>query len=484
MGLRHFIRTILGSDVTLPHDYVASTLAFPELDVAQMQRRLHLADEGKRRGTGDEPATESVTLDDVEQRIITTIESEKRLAYETFRAHLKTYGDRLASLGFQTRFTQALATADGALSDLKAKVHIGVDILFQLRRDLVHIEDDLARFRHEHHLQRLPRYPPSRLWRWGVILLLFGLEGGLNGTFLARGHELGLLGGISEALAIAAINILYGLAVGWQVAPRMVHRRPLWKLVGVGGIVLYVGVMGGFNLAVAHYRTALAGEHPEQAPQHAWASLLAQPVGIEDMHAWFLFALGCMFSLGAALDGWSMDDPYPGYGRLARAQAELIDTYTEQKQEQMGELEAIRNDALERMAAATSGIERHRAEYWAILEGRACFTHAFRLHLDHLEQCGRDLLATYREANRRARQTLPPPHFAQQWDMPRPAEPAFGLAGDLGDPDLEGEIGRVFAQLHEKRQGIHTQYEQAMAEYQRIDELTPEVVRHGRLHSS
>src|SRR5207249_2085943 len=150
------------------------------------------------------------SLDDIEQRIITAIETEKQLAYETFVNHLETYGDRISSLGFQTRFAQAVAAADSAISDFKAQVHIGTDLLFQLRRDVVFIEEEIKRFQHKHGLQRMARYPRSWTLRGGVILVLLVAEGVLNGTFLALGHILGLVGGIGEALVIAVLNIGVG----------------------------------------------------------------------------------------------------------------------------------------------------------------------------------------------------------------------------------------------------------------------------------
>jgi hypothetical protein len=285
-------------------------------------------------------------------------------------------------------------------------------------------------------------------------------------------------------LAIAAFNIGTGLAVGWKVAPWVLHRKLLWRGLGVVGVLLYMGVMLGFNLAVAHYRYALGGVQPEQAPQLAFAALFAHPLAIADMHAWFLFTLGCAFSLVAAGDGWSMDDPYPGYGGLARCQAELIEEYAAQKQQLMADLEAVRNAALEGMKSAAEEIDRRRAEYHGILEAKARLQRTFASHLDYLEQCGNDLLATYHEANRRARSTPPPHHFSHAWAMPRPPEPASGPERTLGDPVLEAEIGQFFDQLHVKRQRVHTGYEAAVSAYKRIDELTPEVVRDGQFHTS
>jgi hypothetical protein len=483
VGVLHFFRTLLGSFNKPSHDYVASTLSFPELDVERMKRRMRLEEEGQRRGTRNEPATDSLSRDDIEQRIITTIESEKRLAHDKLVDHLKTYGDRIASLAFQSKCTQALVRADSAISNFRAHVHTGADRLFQLRRDLIQMGDEIAQFRREHGLQRLPRYPQSRLLQWGVIVVLFVLEGLLNGTFLARGHELGLVGGISEALLIAAVNIVIGLRVGWKVVPWMVHRRPLWKWMGVGGVVLYGVFLVGFNLAVAHYRYALGGEQPEHAAQLALASVLAHPLGIADLQAWFLFLLGCGFSLVAAAEGWSMDDPYPGYGPRARHQTQLIEDYAEEKQALMAELEDLRNAAIEHIEADTMTITRQRAEYHAILEARTRLQRSFSQHLAYLEQCGNELLATYREANRRTRTTPPPPHFAHPWEMPQPADPTYGHEGSRRDGDLETDIGRFFDQLQEKCQGVHKEYETAVFQYKTIDALTPEVLRDGRFRS-
>jgi len=63
--------------------------------------------------------------------------------------------------------------------------------------------------------------------------------------------------------------------------------------------------------------------------------------------------------------------------------------------------------------------------------------------------------------------------------MTRPADLSFGQQGYADDRNIENEIGLTFAQLQEKRQMVHTDYESAVFEYQRIDQLTPEALRDG-----
>lgn len=481
----NFLRGLFGRLAERRHDYVASTMSFMELDVERMKRRLNLEEEGRRRGERNDPGKESHHLDHIEQSVVTAIETEKRMAHKKFVDHLKTYGERIYSLGFQTRFAQVLAAADAARSDFRASVHDGADLLFQLRRDVVYVNEEIDNFKQEHRLTRMAIYPESRTIRWGIIAVLLLVESLLNGSFLARGHELGLLGGVVEALVIAAINILVGLFVGWKVFRLLVHRYLTWKLVGVVGSTLYFVGVFGFNLAVAHYRDALGGDYPEEAAQLALRSLLSNPYGISDIRAWLLFLMGCSFSIISATDGWTMDDPYPGYGALARRQAGLIEAYVEQKQILMADLERIRDIAIAKMESTASEIEKRRAEYHVILESRERLESAFNQHLDHLEQCGNNLLTFYREANRRARKEIvpppppPPEHFSQRWDMTRPIDPGFGQQGYTGDRNIENEIGLTFAQLQEKRQMVHTDYESAVFEYQRIDQLTPEAMRNG-----
>jgi hypothetical protein len=150
----------------------------------------------------------------------------------------------------------------------------------------------------------------------------------------------------------------------------------------------------------------------------------------------------------------------------------------------MAELAEVRNVALERMESAVANIERRQAEYSGILEARTRLQRAFLQHLDYLEQCGNDLLATYREANRMARNTLSPSHFSQRWKLLRPADLASGPQGDLGGPTMEAEIGRLFKQLQEKRESVHREYETAVSNYERIDTLTPEVLRDDGFRST
>src|SRR3546814_14982804 len=73
---------------------------------------------------------------------------------------------------------------------------------------------EMETFRREHGLSRTARYPKSQLLTVGFALVMILVAAVFNGSFLAQGHELGLLGGIFWAAAIACMNVGSGLHVG------------------------------------------------------------------------------------------------------------------------------------------------------------------------------------------------------------------------------------------------------------------------------
>jgi len=136
MSLLEIFKGLFGFPDKPQHDYIASTMSFMELDIEEMKKKLELKEAGVIRGKENQPSEHTDYLDDIEQKIVSSIESEKKYTYEKYINNLKTYGDRIKSLGFQTKFTQIVAAADTAIVDFMASVHDGVDVLFQLRRDL------------------------------------------------------------------------------------------------------------------------------------------------------------------------------------------------------------------------------------------------------------------------------------------------------------------------------------------------------------
>ena len=155
MGFGSFIGRILGRPGEARHDYVPSTMRFMELDTERMRKKLDLEKVGRRRGKQNQPTGKHDSFDDVEQKIVTLTASEIKLSHEKYINHLKTYGDRTRSLALQSLLAEVVAAAGGASAEFKARVHGGADVLFQLRRDVVRIEDEIQAFKHEHGLRRM-----------------------------------------------------------------------------------------------------------------------------------------------------------------------------------------------------------------------------------------------------------------------------------------------------------------------------------------
>ena len=192
-----------------PHDYRASIQIFPDLDTNKVAADLELVRHGVERGRKNQPPTNSGSFDEIENKIIELVAAEKKNSHAVLVDELENYSQRLNGLDFEGRFALIRQAAPEAVGEIRAEAMQGRDELNRLRRHLIAVEEERDNFQEAHRLRRTAR-PSSRatkLLKTGVLFALLVVEIIINGSFLAKGSEQGLLGGTIEALAFAALNI-------------------------------------------------------------------------------------------------------------------------------------------------------------------------------------------------------------------------------------------------------------------------------------
>jgi len=199
-----------------PHDFRPSLEVFPALNVDKLAADMSLAKLGAERGANDEPATDSAALDDVESRVVEYVEAEKNAAHGVMLDELRTYKERLMALDFEGRFGAIRQAAPAAVSEFRAEAAQGRDELHSLRRHLRDLELERDEFQRRNKLKRTARSSSggSLTLKVGILLVLFVSEVFLNGFFLAKGNELGYLGGAVEAFTFALLNVGVSFLIG------------------------------------------------------------------------------------------------------------------------------------------------------------------------------------------------------------------------------------------------------------------------------
>lgn len=449
---------------------VASILTFPPLDTDGIARRMRLREKAQENGDRDMPPATSQSLDAVEQDIVNEVEYEAKTQFDRYLQNQKTYVERAGSLSIQPLVTQIMTRSADAIANFRNRTHNGANELYLLRKDVIETEQDLERFRTRHGLDRPVRNQGSRTLKFGVLAIILFIESIANGLFLAQGSTYGLLGGVGEALIIAFINVAIGAGAGRLALPWLTHRNWGAKLIAALLSVGYFALAVGFNLLVAHYRTAMSGD-PFEAYNVAWASFRSDPLGITDIRSWMLFVVGLIFSIVAVIDGWLMDDPYPGYGRTARAHQEAAGLYTEQKAELLDELEEIKSDAEQAMDTVVRDIDARQGEYENILMKSHALHAAMAQHFDHLESGANTLLRFYRSENLSHRRAPAPAHFDRTWTYSRPSLETHSIPERIRD-QIDDALKRVIEEVPQRRKELHQAYLASMGEYKRIDDLT------------
>jgi hypothetical protein len=448
-----------------------SAQTFHELDLERMKNDLRLAKEGQERGEKNLPASTSEVLDDIEHKIIAAIEAEQRRQQQTLKNQLNDYDQRIAKLDLEHEAINIASAAQRASTEFIVKVDEGKSKLFTLWRNVCMIEKQWNDFRAKHNLTHPADYPLSRLWNFAVVLVILTIESVLNGSFLARGLETGLIGGVIEAFVIAAINVSFGFFLGDSVMRYLFHRNYWLRWLTLAEVPVSCAIAVFFNLLVGHYRDALGGPDPTHASAEALYSFKLHPFALVAFESWVLFAMGLFFSLVAAIDGFKMDDPYPGYGKISRKHEEIIHEYMDEKANIIGDLSYTRDQALDYIRDARQNLAARRSELSGILDQRGKLLYLSETHQNYLNRAANDLLSTYRNANIRARTTPAPTHFNGNYTLPTSvslASQAFANNEKL----LDANIDKTDTALQKAISQVSTQFEEAVREFHHIGELT------------
>jgi len=456
------------------HDYRPSLEVFPILNVDKLAADMGLAQVGAKRAAREEPATDSSALDEIENRIIERIEADNNTAHGTLLDELRTYKERLTSLDFEGRFATIRQAAPAAVSEFRAEAAQGRDELHSLRRHLRDLETERDEFRRRHRLKRTARWASggNLTLKVGVLLALFVFEVFLNGFFLAKGSELGYLGGAAEAITFALLNVGVSFLIGVAGVRELNHRNVFRKLFGLIAFLCYLVLLIGLNLALAHYRE-VSGALMTDAGREVLARLRTAPLAIADLKSWLLFGLGILCSLIAFADSFLIFDPYPGYGPLEQRRGHAHDAYIRRKNDLIASLLDIRDKAVEILEEANRDLAIRRSEHDSILEGRARVLRLFAAHQAHLDRTANALLAVYREANQGTRKTPAPARFASSYAIEK-----FPIEHELPDTPAREDLRRSIADsqsvLVGQVEAVHAEFERAFASYREIDDLIEE----------
>ncbi len=461
------------------HDFVVTTEIFPNLDVERVARDMNLVEEGNNRGVLEQPSKSSKSLDDIELAVVGKVQDAKSTAYNNLEDQLQLFAGRLGSLDFEGQFSDIhKANAEG-VSDFKAEIVKGRNELHGLRRALNAAEEDYADFRKRHRITRAPRVSEGYVWFFKVsfLLFLFLVESIMNGIFLAKGSDMGIVGGITEAFSFSFLNIGIALVFALFCVSLVAHRSYFLKLIGVVSIVLFAGLAIALNLGLAHYRE-VTGSILEDAGPLVMNRIVTDPLGLMDIKSWLLFGIGLMFSIFAFIDGWYLRDPYPGYAGVYKRLIAARSKYSTRQEELIEDLLIVRDDHNQKVDFIIKSLSARRREHNAIIAHRAKLLSLFVQYQEQLERTANVLLKRYREVNMKARSHNAPKYFDNAWKLDR-VKPTKAGESELTDENVADSIRKAQAELSEQIRNIAAVCDDGIDQYRELDRLHPETAVNG-----
>lgn len=401
------------------------------IDTKKIRNDLGLDAEAKRLGKAELPRSDAATMTGVEAKALQVVDKLRQDSYSWGVERLKAFNQEIKSQDVTMLASAVLDMGREFESRSSSLIDSKTQAINSLAGAAKSLEAELREFKKSATLEREANYPGTSglFLMWSLLALIVVLEGAFNAFFFAKGIETGLIGGFFYAAAFSLLNVAIGFCWGRFGIPEINHASSARKIIGavsLAGAAVSAVVVG---LVIAHFRDAL-GHDAENASSLAIQRLRESPFGLQEIYSWTLFSLSVIFSALAAGDGYKMDDPYPGYGKLARRMALAKDDLHVELEDSRKELNAIKDDCLSKLEV-DAGRAKSQLEFInEAIEGKAVTERKLHVAFTDAQNCLAALLKSFRDTNMLHRKTPPPAYFAEIPELKEIILPPFSTEDD------------------------------------------------------
>ena len=446
----------------------------PKLDYLEIESRLKSAELGSERGAKGLPPADTTSADEVELRIQNTYqELIDKTAHDVNEA-LASYNQRIISLDLTSLTDNIRDAARSTIGNFQSSVITGLNELKNASETVKEKLVDYRYFKKSHSLKRSASYPTDNggLIRGTIIFLLFVFESIGNAAFLAKGNMGGLVGAYGEALGISFINVGIAFLIGKYISRNLYHKAVKLKLFGFVIVLLGFALAFILNLGVAHYRELSGAGLFGTAGLEAISKISHSPFGLTEIESWLLFAVGLLFWIIALIDSHTMDDNYPGYGKVDRALKDAREYYADSKTDIIERISEYRADGEKDIKLARSEVSEVYGQVSEIFNLRTAMLNDYGLFSEQSECLFKQSLEAYRNANRSLRKDSPM-SFNNVLEVSIPKYGDDAVSVDMESLSLQVETGRKT--LDDALDNFYKEYKEALDSFKKLDDFEAEV---------
>lgn len=388
----------------------------PVEDYDELAQELDVINLAKQQARRNQPDSSSNNLDANELNFQGKLKTKAMQALHSVNESISALRTEMHALSISRPVSEIQDTAESFKRTVNAELGTHLKDLEMLKQDYCQKLDDVNSFKRENGLRRTAHYPDSHWLTASILFLALLIESVFNGNFFAAGVDTGLIGGILEAFFVALVNVGSGFLLGWWLLPRKNHCNPLVanSMLALFVIMLFAPLV--FNLMVAHYREALLVD-PDNAHSMAIDTFVNGMVSIHDFNSWMLFAIGLLFCCLAIYKGYGWDDPYPGYGKVARRKESAEEELSAAREQTLSDVEELHQHAVGSLEDNYQFILRTERKLNHLASAFDQQDRILQNYNSHLEEGVRYVIQLYRDINISERNDAPPPYFYEGCDV-------------------------------------------------------------------
>lgn len=402
-------------------------------DAERVAKLLRLEEEGRELGKSGVPLASDTWPSGPEAKAVLAVEQAQADYVSSYQLRLKALQAQASRSEQTAKLAEARASAeqferqaDNLLTENATQLQRFADVARSRR-------EALERFRDRHRRIELPHYPKQGkmvfLYVFAVVLIL--VETGFNASFFAQGLGGGLLQGMGEAFGFSLVNVGGAFTAGVLIVRLKNHVSVAIRLLGYTLSAAVLFGLGALALMVSHYRDALY-KGVESAGTVAMQTLTLEPFDLAGPSSWILFGVSCFAACFAMWEGYSINDPYPGYGAVHRRAEVSARAYEGAVQKLRSELAKYRQGFINRMDKTQEVCEASIVTLKGVIVDKQRLGDEMRNEIQSLEKALVALVETFRTADKVGRNGAfeVPPYFHTKPQLDQRSLPDFSANED------------------------------------------------------